>query len=634
MRKIILLFLLTLATVWGGEVDRKRVAELYIATFDRAPEKAGLDYWVEESGLQIDGIAKSFFEQNETAVRYPESLPTEDFIRAVYWNLFDRDADKDGLEYWLDDIESGRIGRNVFLLAVINGALGEDRAIMNNKREVGLYFADSGISDVRLAEKVMVNIDSEPESVAEAERMIDDLLSGREVVERGSDIHENYFLFDINGSSKAYKTTGCIYPDENSTFDYTIYSDNSVEISYSVGGSERSFECTVDMLLSDDIAVDGDIEAYFVEDSTAYDKGSGLYYRVDRIYNGRLVSVTDNGSRAKAVDKEGYTSSVDILHVWKREKMPYRPIKALDSDKNVIDYGDMRESERNYIYDVRSDLYAYKGEGCIFPTDSDTIFHFEIYYDNTMKISFEEGGKEYSYSCGLRKRYRRISTRDRELDARIIEGNIYFDPVTNEYFNAEHIFRGTVTAIFNDGSNVNVRDIHGYNYGMYLSEAFKKDPLQHPGVVKARNPQDIAEGYMRESGRNFLYDFLYNGLAYKSDGLCTFPKNGDTIIHYTIGRSGDIAISYTEDGILLESSCSLAHSYESVPLENVESMAAKDVGDDIYYDEASERYYLSSHLHGGVIVSTFNDGQTAYAKDSNDLYYWLPVYAVYRELSE
>ena len=177
-------------------------------------------------------------------------------------------------------------------------------------------------------------------------------------------------------------------------------------------------------------------------------------------------------------------------------------------------------------------------------------------------------------------------------------------------------------------------DIPGYYYGIYLSEALKKDPLQHPGVVKPQNPQDIAEGYIREGDRNSLYDFLYNGVAYKSDGLCTFPKNGDTIIHFMIGKKGDITISYTENATFLHSDCTLAHSYESVPLHNAKSMAAKDLGDGIYYDETSDRYYLCEHLHKGVIVATFNDGQTAYVKDSNGLYYWLPVYAVYRELSE
>ena len=35
-------------------VTRQQVAELYVATFNRAPDAAGLDYWVNTSGLTIE----------------------------------------------------------------------------------------------------------------------------------------------------------------------------------------------------------------------------------------------------------------------------------------------------------------------------------------------------------------------------------------------------------------------------------------------------------------------------------------------------------------------------------------------------------------------------------------------------
>ncbi|WP_367278395.1 DUF4214 domain-containing protein [Sulfurimonas sp.] len=42
------------------------VCKLYVATFNRAPDAAGLSYWVNNSGLSIEGIAQSFFDQPET----------------------------------------------------------------------------------------------------------------------------------------------------------------------------------------------------------------------------------------------------------------------------------------------------------------------------------------------------------------------------------------------------------------------------------------------------------------------------------------------------------------------------------------------------------------------------------------
>ena len=42
----------------------ENVAELYVATFGRAPLGTGLDYWVNDSGLDLENIATSFFDQD------------------------------------------------------------------------------------------------------------------------------------------------------------------------------------------------------------------------------------------------------------------------------------------------------------------------------------------------------------------------------------------------------------------------------------------------------------------------------------------------------------------------------------------------------------------------------------------
>ena len=62
----------------------EEVAKLYVAFFNRAPDAEGLHYWVEDSGLTIEEIAQSFFDQSETHDRYPESLSNEEFIIEIY----------------------------------------------------------------------------------------------------------------------------------------------------------------------------------------------------------------------------------------------------------------------------------------------------------------------------------------------------------------------------------------------------------------------------------------------------------------------------------------------------------------------------------------------------------------------
>lgn len=123
-------------------VSREQVAKLYVATFNRAPDEAGLDYWIDNSGLTIEQIAQSFFDQAETQATYPAGTSNTTFVTTIYQNLFNRAPDAAGLAYWVAELDAGKLSKDVMILAVINGALGSDAAILSNKTEVGLFYAD------------------------------------------------------------------------------------------------------------------------------------------------------------------------------------------------------------------------------------------------------------------------------------------------------------------------------------------------------------------------------------------------------------------------------------------------------------------------------------------------------------
>ncbi len=110
----------------------KNVTRLYIATFNRTPDMAGLDYWVYQSNLSLEKIAESFFDQPETKRKYPDTKDTDYFIKSVYQNLFDREPDRDGLLYWQKQLDNGYVKNGQFILALINGALGDDRVKLAN----------------------------------------------------------------------------------------------------------------------------------------------------------------------------------------------------------------------------------------------------------------------------------------------------------------------------------------------------------------------------------------------------------------------------------------------------------------------------------------------------------------------
>ena len=202
MSKLLLLsMLLIVSTLSATTPTQENVAKLYVATFNRAPDTAGLDYWI-NSGLSLEDISKSFFDQEETQTLYPAQTSNRDFISSVYQNLFNRTPDTAGWDYWENELNAGTVDKNRFIEAVINGAqdgaTSNDATILTNKAAVGLKFANAGLNDTTQARDVMNGVTDNLATVTSAESTIR-LASGYIVqVERGAVYDAN--VTDANGS--------------------------------------------------------------------------------------------------------------------------------------------------------------------------------------------------------------------------------------------------------------------------------------------------------------------------------------------------------------------------------------------------------------------------------------------------
>jgi len=153
------------------------LAQLYTAFFNRAPDAAGLAYWVaklDAGTITLEAIAKNWVDQQpEGQTKYPDGLSSNDFIKAIYTNVLNRTADDAGLQYWQSLLDSGAISRDVFLAAVINGAHANtsaqgllDAQLLTNKADVGLAFADKGLNDTSLAAKVLTTVTANADSLS------------------------------------------------------------------------------------------------------------------------------------------------------------------------------------------------------------------------------------------------------------------------------------------------------------------------------------------------------------------------------------------------------------------------------------------------------------------------------------
>ena len=171
--------------------DFAQIVELYIAYFNRAPDAVGLagggNAFAE--GLNMEEMAALFIDQDETRATYPSTMSNAEFATAVYNNVLGRIPDAEGFRFWVDVLESGAVGRDTFILSVLEGAKAaypqgasvgfiaqmlEDRQYLSDKADLGAYFAvHRGMSDVNDAAEVMALFDGDDSSLREAFDAVD-----------------------------------------------------------------------------------------------------------------------------------------------------------------------------------------------------------------------------------------------------------------------------------------------------------------------------------------------------------------------------------------------------------------------------------------------------------------------------
>ena len=158
-------------------VTQEQVEELYIATFNRASDADGLDYWV-NSGLNIDEIAASFFDQKETEAKYPADQSNQEFVQEIYHNVFNRDGEEAGVDYWTQELDTGSVTKEQMVLAMVNGAQGADHGLLENKTEAGLDFAHAGLNNANEAVSILQGITSDDATVTTAHDTIMAFMAG------------------------------------------------------------------------------------------------------------------------------------------------------------------------------------------------------------------------------------------------------------------------------------------------------------------------------------------------------------------------------------------------------------------------------------------------------------------------
>lgn len=84
------------------------IARLYSAAFNRTPDAAGIQYWVDQvnSGIPLSFI-DGFFASSQEFVASYGALDTDGFVQQLYQNVLTRAGDAQGVQYWNNAITNG-----------------------------------------------------------------------------------------------------------------------------------------------------------------------------------------------------------------------------------------------------------------------------------------------------------------------------------------------------------------------------------------------------------------------------------------------------------------------------------------------------------------------------------------------
>ena len=98
--------------------------KLYMASFNRPPEKGGLDYWSGQlaGGKSLTQVVTTVFSLGIVKEIYPDNLPNDAFLTLIYINIFNKIPDEEGLSYWMGQLGGGK-QRSTLVMDMINAGL-------------------------------------------------------------------------------------------------------------------------------------------------------------------------------------------------------------------------------------------------------------------------------------------------------------------------------------------------------------------------------------------------------------------------------------------------------------------------------------------------------------------------------
>ncbi|MBB6182582.1 DUF4214 domain-containing protein [Pseudorhizobium flavum] len=116
---------------------------IYVALFGRPADPAGLAYFNAETNNGADLTAIGNLASTDEYQQRFTGMSNEEIINSIYQSLFERNGEPAGVQFYLEELEAGRLNINNIAIAILDGAKGDDLAMVTAKIAAANLFTAS-----------------------------------------------------------------------------------------------------------------------------------------------------------------------------------------------------------------------------------------------------------------------------------------------------------------------------------------------------------------------------------------------------------------------------------------------------------------------------------------------------------
>lgn len=179
LRYLILVFLCSSFNTSAASQESIDLAQqMYVAYYGRPGDPGGVSFWADkfDGSTDLNAVLTNFGSSQEYDDSFG-SLANEELVNGLFQQMFNRDADAEGLAFYVGRLESGVATLASIAKQIADGSVTSDLESLNNKIDVANVFTDrvetdglnySTADDIVNAQAILATVGDTSESVTSA----------------------------------------------------------------------------------------------------------------------------------------------------------------------------------------------------------------------------------------------------------------------------------------------------------------------------------------------------------------------------------------------------------------------------------------------------------------------------------